>query len=118
MSGTENPFISLFHGDTHFVDLSKVVNHLPHIDVDALPISIKIILEGMLRHAHCHNFDDRLLTHFDYRNKDSLCLFYIHRVLMQDFTGVPSIVDLIAMRDAVKANGGDPSIINPKCLNF
>ncbi|MCJ7542295.1 MAG: aconitase family protein [Desulfobacterales bacterium] len=86
-------------------------------DIKRLPFSIKILVENLLR-----KFDGRTVTKEDIINiaqwKKSYdepveIPFHPARVLMQDFTGVPAVVDLAAMRDAVKDLGGDPMKINP-----
>lgn len=81
-----------------------------------LPYSIKILLENLLR--NCNNTtitSQDILNLLDYKNHHSKSIeIYPSRVLMQDFTGVPAIVDLATMRDAVVAHGKDPNTINPK----
>src|SRR5215831_10812549 len=86
-------------------------------NLDRLPFSIKILLEALLR-----NVDGYLVTEADVRRlaawnakaPEAVELpFLPARVIMQDFTGVPCVVDLAAMRDAVRALGGDPKRINP-----
>jgi len=86
--------------------------------LDKLPFSIRIMLEAALR--GCNNID---ILEQDVRNlaawqprtdKRGAMPFKPARVLLQDFTGVPTIVDLAAMRDAVAALGGDPKKINPQ----
>ncbi|TXM73095.1 aconitate hydratase AcnA [Methylobacterium sp. WL12] len=84
----------------------------------ALPFSMKVILENLLRYE-----DDRsvkkgdieaTVAWVDNRGKtETEIAFRPSRVLMQDFTGVPAVVDLAAMRDAMVALGGDPQKINP-----
>ncbi|HEY5080904.1 MAG TPA: aconitate hydratase AcnA [Bauldia sp.] len=90
-------------------------NGLP--GVARLPFSLKVLLENLLR-----NEDDRSVTADDIRamtgwlaarRSDREIAFRPARVLMQDFTGVPAVVDLAAMRDAMVALGGDPARINP-----
>jgi aconitate hydratase len=86
--------------------------------IGALPFSLKVLLENLLRHE-----DGRTVTREDIasmaewlvnRGKtDREIAFRPARVLMQDFTGVPAVVDLAAMRDAMKTLGGDPRKINP-----
>ncbi len=85
--------------------------------VGSLPFSLKVLLENLLRHE-----DGRTVTSDDIRalaewvqNKrsDREIAFRPARVLMQDFTGVPAVVDLAAMRDAVAKLGGDSKKINP-----
>ena len=86
--------------------------------ISRLPFSMKVLLENLLRHE-----DGRSVTKADIEavaawldNKgtaDKEIGFRPARVLMQDFTGVPAVVDLAAMRDGMKALGGDPQKINP-----
>ena len=82
-----------------------------------LPFSLKILLENLLRHEDGKTVtadDVNTLAAWDPAAAPSREIAYRPaRVLMQDFTGVPAIVDLAAMRDAMKAMGGDPSRINP-----
>jgi aconitate hydratase len=82
-----------------------------------LPFSLKALLENLLRHE-----DGQTVTAEDIRamagwlknrRSDREIAFRPARVLMQDFTGVPAVVDLAAMRDAFAALGGDPAKINP-----
>ena len=85
--------------------------------ISKLPYSMKVLLENMLR-----NEDDRTVKKADivafsqWARKKTLeneIAFRPARVLMQDFTGVPAVVDLAAMRNAMKALGGDAEKINP-----
>ncbi|HZS65074.1 MAG TPA: aconitate hydratase AcnA [Xanthobacteraceae bacterium] len=85
--------------------------------ISRLPFSMKVLLENLLRHE-----DGRTVTKEDIqgvaqwlkeRSSDREIAFRPARVLMQDFTGVPAVVDLAAMRDAMKTLGGDPKKINP-----
>lgn len=86
-------------------------------EIDQLPISIRILLEAVLR-----NCDGYVVTEEDVRNLAQWNAekpapvevpFMPSRVVLQDFTGVPCVVDLAAMRDGMKAMGGDPKKINP-----
>src|SRR5829696_6354045 len=85
--------------------------------ISRLPFSMKVLLENLLR-----NEDGRTVTKEDIqaiahwlknKSSDHEIAFRPARVLMQDFTGVPAVVDLAAMRDAMKMLGGDPAKINP-----
>jgi aconitate hydratase len=82
-----------------------------------LPFSLKILLENLLRREDGVNVtaaDIEFLANWDAKAEPSREIAYMPaRVLMQDFTGVPAVVDLAAMRDAVKALGGDPERVNP-----
>jgi aconitate hydratase len=82
-----------------------------------LPFSLKILLENLLRYEDdvSVNLDDikALTTWLKDKTSDREISYRPARVLMQDFTGVPAVVDLAAMRDAIKKMGGDPERINP-----
>ncbi|KAF7266235.1 cytoplasmic aconitate hydratase-like [Rhynchophorus ferrugineus] len=88
---------------------------------DRLPYSIRILLESALR--NCDNFSvneqdvqNILNWETNQNNKDGIEVpFKPARVILQDFTGVPAVVDFAAMRDAVKDLGGNPEKINPIC---
>lgn len=87
------------------------------VDVQRLPYSLKILLENLLRHEDgvTVSADDiRALAMWDPTSRPSKEISFMPaRVLLQDFTGVPALVDLAAMRDAMAAFGGDPKKINP-----
>ena len=82
-----------------------------------LPFSLKILLENLLRREDGINVtsaDIEFLANWDAKAEPSREIAYMPaRVLMQDFTGVPAVVDLAAMRDAIKTLGGDPERVNP-----
>ena len=86
-------------------------------NVSKLPVSLKILLENLLRQEDNHhvNKDDiEALANWSPKAKqDKEIAFMPARVLMQDLTGVPAVVDLAAMREAMKRLGGDPKKINP-----
>jgi aconitate hydratase len=86
-------------------------------DLTRLPFSLRILLENLLRHEDGRTVtadDIRFLANWDAKAEPAREIAYMPaRVLMQDFTGVPAIVDLAAMRDAMRALGGDPEKINP-----
>ncbi|ACL97246.1 aconitate hydratase AcnA [Caulobacter vibrioides] len=87
-------------------------------DVSSLPVSMKVLLENLLRNEDgvSVNEDDLKAVAAWLNNKGSVeheISFRPARVLMQDFTGVPAVVDLAAMRDAMVALGADPAKINP-----
>jgi aconitate hydratase len=86
-------------------------------DVDGLPYSLKVLLENLLRHEDGVNVtrDDILaLAQWDPAQQPTQEIaFTPSRVILQDFTGVPAVVDLAAMRDAMVQLGGDAAAINP-----
>src|SRR6058998_1762647 len=87
------------------------------ISTKHLPYSLRILLENLLRTEDGQNVkkeDIRALAAWNKKSKpDKEIAFTPSRVLLQDFTGVPAIVDLAAMRDAMKRLSGDPTLINP-----
>src|ERR1700691_4144532 len=87
------------------------------ISTKHLPYSLRILLENLLRTEDGRNVkkeDIRSMAAWNKNSKpDKEIAFTPSRVLLQDFTGVPCVVDLAAMRDAMKQLGGDPSLINP-----
>src|SRR6266542_6117218 len=86
-------------------------------NVSRLPVSFKVLLETLLRHEdnrHVNKTDLEALANWNPKAKpDKEIAFMPARVLMQDLTGVPAIVDLAAMREVMKRLGGDPKKINP-----
>ena len=86
-------------------------------DISRLPFSLKVLLENLLRYedGRTVTVDDvkALAAWLKAKKSDAEIAYRPARVLMQDFTGVPAVVDLAAMRDAIKALGGDPQKINP-----
>lgn len=88
-------------------------------DVSRLPASLKVLLENMLRHEDGKSVTKDDIVAFknwlDNKGKESHEIAYRPaRVLMQDFTGVPAVVDLAAMRDAAQNLGGSADVINPQ----
>ncbi len=86
-------------------------------DVSRLPVSIRIVLEALVRHCdgvRVREEEVRDLAHWN-ASKPSLgdVPFVVSRVILQDFTGVPLMVDLAAIRDAVAVQGKSPTIIEP-----
>jgi aconitate hydratase len=120
-----NPFnarntLSTKFGSYAYFDLNALVRaNVGH--VPKLPFSIRVLLEAMLRNldGFVVTDDDVVgLANWNAKKPDVVELpFMPGRVVLQDFTGVPCVVDLASMRDAMKALGGDPKLINPlvKC---
>jgi aconitate hydratase len=85
--------------------------------ISRLPFSLKVLLENLLRHEDGRGVSKEDIQAFAQwlKNKtsDRDVAFHPARVLMQDFTGVPAVVDLAAMRDAMQHLGGDAKKINP-----
>jgi aconitate hydratase len=106
----------LAHGDGRFAyyRLDRLVGGA---DLARMPMTVKILLENVARNAGrgvVREEEAGVLAHWQPRGAaEAETPFLPARVLMQDFTGVPAVVDLAAMRDAMAALGGDPKLINP-----
>ncbi|MFN3234853.1 MAG: aconitate hydratase AcnA [Gammaproteobacteria bacterium] len=85
--------------------------------IERLPFSLKVLLENLLRYEDdntVHRADiEAVAAWLDKKTSKHEIAYRPARVLMQDFTGVPAVVDLAALRDAMKKAGGDPEKINP-----
>ncbi len=119
-----NSPVNSFDAKTHLTvgDTTYTIYSLPAAaaalgDISRLPFSLKVLLENLLRHE-----DGRSVTAADVqaladwlteKTSSREIAYRPARVLMQDFTGVPAVVDLAAMRDAMVKLGGDPDKINP-----
>jgi aconitate hydratase len=86
--------------------------------VNRLPISLKVLLENLLRHEDGRvvkrEHIEKMLAWDPKAAPETEISFYPARVLLQDFTGVPAVVDMAAMREALAAMGGDAAKINPR----
>ena len=106
--------LSVGNNDYEIFSVQRLAARFP---VERLPYAHKILLENLLRHEDGINVtrdDIEALANWDAAAQPSQEIaFTPARVLMQDFTGVPAVVDLAAMRDAMRALGGDPNKINP-----
>ena len=87
-----------------------------NIKHEVVPYSLKVLIENFLRNEENKNVNLEKFKNFNtiYKNKNLEFSFYPTRVLMQDFTGVPAVVDLAAMREALKKRSIKPDLINPK----
>ena len=119
-SGIKNSFnsrASLKSGSKSYTIFRLPALSARGFDLSRLPFSLKILLENLLRREDGVNVtadDIEFLAKWDAKAEPSREIAYMPaRVLMQDFTGVPAIVDLGAMRDAIKTLGGDPERVNP-----
>ena len=104
-------------GESYVVYRLDALNAVPGNTVASLPFSLKILLENLLRNedgAFVKAADVLAMATWNVRARvDKEIAFRTARVLLQDFTGVPCVVDLAAMRDALAKLGGKPSKINP-----
>lgn len=104
------------NGEATFYSLPKL-NELGYSKVDTLPFSIKILLEAVLRENDGYAITDadiETLATYNAASPDGEIPFKPSRVVLQDFTGVPAVVDLAALRSAMKRMGGNPTDINPQ----
>ena len=116
---TENSFgakSTLEVGESSY-EIFRLDSLQQRFDVARLPFSLKVLLENLLRtegNGSVDAADVEALASWDAKAQPSNEIaFTPARVLMQDFTGVPAVVDLAAMRDAMEEIGGDPAAINP-----
>ena len=97
----------------------KIIFNINKADISHLPYSLRVLLENYIRNTPQNSIDSNVIDRFLQWNgtvdSQTELTFFPSRVIMQDFTGVPAVVDLASMRDAVKKLNGDPSLINPQC---
>jgi aconitate hydratase len=117
MSDTFAAKSALAVGSDSFTYYRLAAVYAKHPQAERLPFSLKILLENLLRTENGSSVkgdDIEALATVDVTAQPTREIaFTPARVLLQDFTGVPAVVDLAAMRDAMKALGGDPKRINP-----
>jgi aconitate hydratase len=107
--------IDLPEGSTSYYDLSRLEER-GLAGIDRLPFSIRILLENVLRNAgegYVSEDEVAAVAAWSPTNAGANIPFLPSRVVLQDFTGVPAVVDLAAMREGLKAMGGDARRINP-----
>ncbi|MEJ2765178.1 aconitate hydratase AcnA [Photobacterium sp. MCCC 1A19761] len=94
------------------------------VELAQLPLVTRLLLENVMRHYEGHATTSAIISALcsvdeglPNRRQDDVTELAFHpsRVLMQDYTGVPALVDLAAMRDAIRGAGGDPQRVNPVC---
>ncbi|TVP77367.1 MAG: aconitate hydratase [Gemmatimonadales bacterium] len=116
-----NPFdarttLDLPEGPTSVYRISKL-EEAGLAEIDRLPFSIRVLLENALRHAggrYVTEDDVKAIAAWSPTNAGANVPFMPSRVVLQDFTGVPAVVDLAAMRSGIADMGGDPARINPQ----
>ncbi|MEX2585685.1 MAG: aconitate hydratase AcnA [Balneolaceae bacterium] len=103
-------------GTSHLYSLRKL-EEMGYGNISRLPFSIKILLEAVLREYDGFAITDKdidLLAGYNAKDPQGEIPFKPSRVVLQDFTGVPAVVDLAALRSAMERMGGDPQSINPQ----
>ena len=107
--------VDLPEGPTGYYDLS-VLEDQGLVELSRLPFSIRVLLENALRHAgkgYVSEDHVKAVAGWSPTNAGADVPFMPSRVVLQDFTGVPAVVDLAAMRNGIQALGGNPERINP-----
>ena len=107
--------LSLDEGTAHVYSLRRLAAQ-GVVELDRLPYSIRVLLENVLRHAgkgYVSEDDVRTVAAWSPTNAGAGFPFMPSRVVLQDFTGVPAVVDLASMRDGIRAMGGKANRINP-----
>ena len=118
MSTQQDPFnvIKSLNGRNYY-SLKALQENLGSVNLSHLPISIKIVLESVLRNCDGTRISEQDVINLANWNaaktSEEEIPFVVSRVVLQDFTGVPLLVDLAAMRDAAREKGKDPSTIEP-----
>ena len=106
-------------GKTYYYHSLKAAEDTGLSNIHRLPYSLKILLENQLRHEDGETVTQTHIEAFAHwlkdKHSDREIAYRPARVLMQDFTGVPAVVDLAAMRDAMAGMKGDSTKINPYC---
>ncbi len=99
-----------------YFDLNILAKYF-NFDLNSVPNSIKVILENLIRKEDGKSITNEMISSLcskiNDKEKKFEIAFFPTRVLMQDFTGVPAVADLAAMRDALKSKSIDPKMINP-----
>ena len=108
-------FIKINNQNYKYFDLNEVSKRFD-INLNKIPISIKVILENLLRNEDGENINKDMISdaftslkEINKKRKKIEISFFPTRVLMQDFTGVPAVADLAAMRDKMLKDGKDPA---------
>ena len=108
--------LNLLEGKKKYYDIKSLAN-ANKVDLNKIPFSIRILIENVLRSYDKNISNETQLEQVLMWNKDTVpdkeFPYMPGRVVLQDFTGVPVVVDLAAMRDAVSDLDIEPSIINP-----
>src|SRR5665647_1631015 len=113
-----DPRITIETGGKRYIAYSvKALETIGYGPIERLPFSLRILLENLLRHypqglASGQDIDN-LASWQPGRVSTAAVPFMPSRVILQDFTGVPALVDLAALRSALARHGGDPATMNP-----
>jgi aconitate hydratase len=104
------------HTDYQIFRLDALEKAFPGVKVSRIPYSVRVLLENLLRFEDARTVkasDIEYVAKWDTNGSAQEVQFRPARILLQDFTGVPCVVDLAAMRDALKKLGANPELANP-----
>jgi len=99
------------------IEFVNILDYISEGEIRKKPYSIRVLIENVASHLGSEGMEDKfldLLVNWGKSNSGEEIGFKPYRVILQDFTGVPIVVDLAAMRDKVKELGGNPKKVNPK----
>ncbi len=99
------------------IEFVNILDYISEGEIRKKPYSIRVLIENVASHLNSEGMEDKfldLLVNWGKPNSGEEIGFKPYRVILQDFTGVPIVVDLAAMRDKVKELGGNPKKVNPK----
>lgn len=111
---TKNSYLIDCDNKYQMYDIKKIASE-HNVDFNTLPYTIRVLVENVARNSKPEDLEQNLnnILHWN-KNNDKAVDFYPSRIILQDFTGVPAIVDLAALRSAAKEMGKDPEKINPE----
>ncbi|WP_125588547.1 aconitate hydratase AcnA [Companilactobacillus jidongensis] len=108
-----NDNVQMLNG-VNYLDLNKITNEAG-VDIETFPYTIRVLLENVARHANGGINDPNVQRVLHWReNIGQSIAFYPARIILQDYTGVPCVVDLASMREAAKKMNIDPESVNPE----
>jgi aconitate hydratase len=99
------------------IEFVNILDYISEGEIRKKPYSIRVLIENVASHLNSEGMEDKfldLLVNWGKSNSSEEIGFKPYRVILQDFTGVPIVVDLAAMMDKVKELGGNPKKVNPK----
>lgn len=99
------------------IEFVNILDYISEGEIRKKPYSIRVLIDNVASHLNSEGMEDKfldLLVNWGKFNSSEEIGFKPYRVILQDFTGVPIVVDLAAMRDKVKELGGNPKKVNPK----
>lgn len=110
----ENSYMTILDNGYQLYDIKKIASDYG-VDLSTLPYTIRVLLENVARNSKPEDLEENITNILNWdKNSDKTVDFYPSRIILQDLTGVPAIVDLASLRSAAKKMGLDPEKINPE----